>query len=845
VITFAVFQSARPRLAVARATLGGAFSHNRGRMLLSVLALALGVALGFAVALINEAAIGEFAGGIATMSGTADLEVRGPRAGFDEMFFARLAGDPDIAVASPVVEVDARIQGRDDALTILGVDAFRAGAVTPALLPSAADPLDVLRPDAIFLSPAAAAWLSAGPGDVIAVQAGLHDVTLTVAGLLDAPASQRYAVMDIAATQDHFARAGRVTRVDLRVRPGVDVATLRVRWQRDLPAGVAIERPQARADAGTRLSRAYRVNLNVLALVALFTGGLLVFSTQALMVVRRRAQFALLRALGLPRRQLLLLLLVEGGLVGVVGSLLGICAGYGFAAAAMRIFGGDLGAGFFHGVPPSITMDPVAALGFGALGVATATLGCLLPALEAARAAPAAALKAGDEQAAFGPRHRAWPGAFLVVAGALSALLPPVRELPLFGYLAIALMLFGTLLLMPRLCTALLAFAGNPRAVPAALALDQLRGTPGQTTVSLATIVASVSLMVSMAIMVASFRQSLDDWLAQVLPADVYVRSGTAGDSAYFSAEEQNLFATVPGIARVEFLRVQSLLFDPALPRVVLLARDLRADDPARALPLVGEAHPTREGDPPAVWISEAVADRHGYTPGQRIALPIDGRSLPFIVGGIWRDYARQQGAIVLDRAVYSRLTGDTAANDAALWLGNGVRSDDVQRALEDRLGRREALGFTTSGTIRAISLNVFDRTFAVTYALEAAAVGIGLVGLSSSFGALAFARRREFGMLRHLGLTRRQIGAMLATEGLTISGIGLSAGLGLGWLMSLVLIFVVNRQSFHWSMALHVPWQALGTLAIALLVFATLTTLASARYAMGDDVIRTVKDDW
>ena len=199
----------------------------------------------------------------------------------------------------------------------------------------------------------------------------------------------------------------------------------------------------------------------------------------------------------------------------------------------------------------------------------------------------------------------------------------------------------------------------------------------------------------------------------------------------------------------------------------------------------------------------------------------------------------------MLDRAVYARLSGDTAANDAALWLGKGVRSDDVQRALEDRLGHRGPLAFTTSGSIRAISLNVFDRTFAVTYALEAAAVGIGLVGLSSSFGALAFARRREFGMLRHIGLTRRQIAGMLATEGLTISGVGLSAGLGLGWLMSLVLIFVVNRQSFHWSMALHVPWQALGMLAAALLVFATLTTLASARYAMGDDVIRTVKDDW
>jgi putative ABC transport system permease protein len=132
-----------------------------------------------------------------------------------------------------------------------------------------------------------------------------------------------------------------------------------------------------------------------------------------------------------------------------------------------------------------------------------------------------------------------------------------------------------------------------------------------------------------------------------------------------------------------------------------------------------------------------------------------------------------------------------------------------------------------------------------VTYALEAAAVGIGLVGLSSSFGALVFARRREFGMLRHVGLTRRQIAGMLATEGLVVSGIGLIVGLALGWLMSLILIFVVNRQSFHWSMELHIPWLPLLALGFALLLLATVTTLLSARSAMSGNVVRAVKDDW
>ena len=832
-------------VSIMRATLGGALQGNRGRLLLSILSIALGVALGYAVQLVNQAAISEFAGGIATLSGSADLEVRGPRSGFDELTFVALAQDPDIAVASPVVEVDARIKGRDDALTVFGVDAFRAGEITPALLPNAVDPLDVLRPDTVFLSTAAAAWLPAQTGDTVTIQAGLRDVTLKVAGMVSSPSSQRYAVMDIAAVQEQFERIGRVTRIDLRVRPGVDTAALRTRLQAGLPPGTTIAAPQERVDSTARMTRAYRVNLNVLALVALFTGGLLVFSTQALSVVRRRAQFALLRTLGLAGRRLVMLLLVEGAFVGVVGSLLGLIAGYVLATAAMRIFGGDLGAGFFHGIAPAVAIEPIAAVIFGALGVLVAVLGSLLPALEAARASPAAALKAGDEQSAFRPLRHVWPGVALLTAGALGSLLPPVMGLPLFGYLAIALLLLGTLLLMPKIAAILLARLPSPRNVPVKLAFDQLRGAPGQAAASLTTIVASVSLMVSMAIMVASFRQSLDDWLVRVLPADLYVRSGTAGDSAYFTASDQGKFVGLPGVRRVDFLRVQSVLLDPKHPRIILLARDLPRDDPARALPLVAEIPVRSTRDPPPVWVSEAMVDLHGFALGRQIFLPLAGREIAFTVAGIWRDYARQQGSIVMDRALYMTLTGDTIANDAALLLETGARVEDVQRELEARAGNSGQLAFAVPAEIRAVSLHVFDRTFAVTYALEAAAVGLGLVGLSSSFGALVFARRREFGMLRHIGLTRSQIAGMLATEGLAVSTIGLVTGLMLGWLMSLILIFVVNRQSFHWSMELHIPWLTLLTLGFVLLLLATATTLVSARSAMSGNVIRAVRDDW
>ncbi len=835
-------------LAVIRAALGGAFGHNRGRLLLSVLAIALGVALGFAVALLNATAVGEFAGSMKTLSGQADLEVRGPRGGFDEALYAQLARDPDVAVASPVVEVDARIMGRDSALRIHGADAFRAATITPALVGAADDPLDLLRPDVVFLSPAAAAWLGVATGDTIVVQAGLRERALTVAGMLRADTGQRLAVMDIAAAQDTFARAGSLSRIDLRLRPGVDVRTTQARLARGAPPGVAVQTPDDNVATATRMSRAYRVNLNVLALVALFTGGVLVFSTQALAVARRRAQFALLRTLGLTRSRLVRLLLLEGALIGSIGATAGLAGGYVLAVIGLRVFGSDLGAGFYRGAAAQISVDPMAAFVFGALGILAAILASVLPAREAARATPAAALKSADSEQAFVRLPNAWPGLSLLAAGAATTVLPPVAGLPLPGYLAIAMLLLGTLLLLPRIAALAFAVIGTPRAVPAALAFAQLRGAPGATSVSLAAIVASVSLMVSMAIMVASFRQSLDDWLANILPADVYVRAGSTGDTAFFSVDEQRALAAIEGVARIEFQRVQNVILDPAQPRVTLLARDLPAGEPGRALPLVGEAmatEATRGGGLPPVWVSEAVVDLYGFDRGARIDLPLAGRTHRFVVAGVWRDYARQSGALVIERATYGRLTGDALANDAAVWLAGGASPESFRAALAARLPDAPRLALSTPGEVRTLSLQIFDRTFAVTYALETAAVIIGLVGLSSSFGALVLARKREFGMLRHLGLTRRQVALMLTSEGLTVSGVGLGVGLLLGFVMSLILIFVVNRQSFHWGMTLHVPWLALATLALGLLLLAVATTLASARQALTVDVVRAVKDDW
>lgn len=825
----------------------GSLARRRAATLFSFAAIVLGVALGMAVQAVHQAALSEFGRGMRTLAGVADLQVVGPRGGFDEGLYPILARRPEVARASPVLEIQTERVGSTDALRILGLDIFALAEVAPALLPRPAesgertDRLAVLAEDSLFLSAAAQGALGVAPGDRLALYAGSRTVELRLAGDLPGdPDDRRLAVMDIAAAQQAFGQLGRLTRIDLALAAGIDPERARAALQTLLPAGVQLEAPEAAADQAASLSRAYRVNLGMLAAVALLTGGFLVFSAQALAVVRRRSELAFLRAIGLARRQLFGWLLAEGALVGLAGGMVGVALGHALAWGLLTLLGGDLGAGFFAGLAPRLVFDPWSSAFYALLGVVAGTAGAWLPAREAASVAPARALKAGDDAAPLAGSGRAWPGLAVLAVSLPACLLPPFDGLPVGGYLAIACLLAGGVMLLPRLA-ALLARAIPPRGpVPVRLAAARLGAAPGHAVVAAAGVLASVALAAAMAIMVASFRDSVDAWLAQVLPADLYLRAGRV-QSGTLDPDLQSRLAAVPGVAQLQFTRRETLRLAPGQLPLELLARPISAD--GHELPLVGRARPVPAGTT-AIWISEAVRDLRGWRTGDRVALPLAGRSVPVQVAGIWRDYARQGGTLMLDLADYRRLTGDHTAQDAAIWLAPGADAPGVAAASKSAAAAG-ALEVAFTGEIRARSLQVFDRTFAVTYLLEAAAVVIGLAGVAASFAALAAARRREFGMLRHLGLTRRQIGWMLALEGATAAGLGVLGGLATGGAMALVLIEVVNRQSFHWGMDLHVPWTSLAWFAGALLALAALAAVLAGRQAMRQGAVLAVREDW
>ena len=832
---------------VWRILLRSQLREQPGRLALNVLTIALGVALASAIFMVNSAALAEFTGATRRLVGDADVIVRGPAGGFAEGLFAQLARDPAVAVASPVVEIDAAIAGRTDTLQVIGLDPFRAGALQPALVAGLAGATGALfRPDSIVLSAAAAAAAALKAGDTLTVIVGNRPRRLRVAAVMPQSSySQPLGLMDIASAQWLFGWIGRLNRIDLRLADGAKASAFRAALAGRLPAGVFTVAPGTEINRAANVTRAYRVNLNMLALIALWTGAFFVFSTQSLSVLRRRGSLALLRALGVTRGELERALAAEGALVGAIGALLGIAGGALLASGMLRVLAGDLGNGQLRVAGAALDWQPWALAGFFGVGVLVSAAGAWVPARAAARLPPALALKGGAADTGATARIGWRLGCALGAVGLVLAWLPPVGHLPLFGYASIAALLFGAVALVPAASVALLRVVPRTGRVTLDTAVAQLRDNVGVATLSLASIIVSFSLMVAMAIMVHSFRQSFTHWLDKLLPADIEMRVPPNNDTAYFSPGEQRRIAATPGIARIEFRRTLQVALDDRHAPVTLIARDISPATAARVLPILRQTRRTLPQDPPPVWVSEAMVDLYGAEPGNRLTLPLGGRWRPFTVAGVWRDYARSTGAVVVGRAAYVAATGDRTATEASLWLAPGYRANGVRQAIRRRLGAADAVQITTSTTVRARSLRIFDRAFTITYALEAIAVLIGLAGIAFAIGSTAIARRAEFGLLRHIGMRRAQIVAMLAEEGVIMSALGVLYGLLLGFGLSLVLVFVVNRQSFDWSIDLAVPIGHLCLLGAILVAAAALTAVWSGRAAVGGDALRAVREDW
>ena len=837
--------------------IGGYARQHRLRTAVQIIAIGVGVALGYAVHLINTSALSEFSSAVRSATGQVDASITGSTSGFDDRVLEQVIAHPSVELASPRLTVTAAVldTGAPTAplLTIVGLDALRAAALSSNLVPVPArsESRFALVDDGLFLSPAALQKFRIHVGDTLRVQVTDRVVALKVMGTLPgAAAEQLIGVMDLAFAQWRLDRIGTLTRIDLKLAPGATPESVARSLQ--LPPGIALTSADTEATRVSNLSRAYRINMSVLALVALFTGAFLVLSLQAQATVARRSQLAFLRVAGVTARQVQSLLIGEALVLGAAGSALGLALGAGLATVSLQLLGGDLGSGVFSGTQPHVQYSIAPFAGFFALGIAASIAGSWLPARDAARTSPALALKAGAEEDAYRPLGRAWPGLLLLGLAAMLAVMPAVNGIPLFGYAAVAAMLIGAIALQTRIARSVFEPLSRylQRSKTAAtsptllLAVTRIAQAPSFAAIGMAGIVTSFALMIAMATMVASFRNSVDDWLTRVLPAQLYVRAAPGASTAYFSAADIERIKSHPGVERAEFSRATRLQLDPKRAQVTLTARHIEIANPGATLPLTGAVAAWTPSMPPPIWVTEPMVDLYAMRVGSVVELPLAGGLQPFTVAGVWRDYARQFGAIAIRISDYQALTGDTTLTDAGIWLKSGFVASRVIADLRAKI-ESPAAEFTETGEIRQISLRIFDRSFAVTYVLEIAAIVIGLIGIAATFSSQAIARTREFGMLRHIGLTRRQILQMLALEGALLTALAIAMGLLTGLAVSIVLIEVINPQSFNWTMDFNAPQGLIAALMLALMTAAVATAVLAGRRAVSIDAVRAVSEDW
>lgn len=842
-----------------------AWRDHPGRVILAIVAVMLGVALAFGVHLLNGAALAEFARAARSIDGQPDLVLRARTGALDDADLADLLNRPGVAAANPVVEavalwpgqsVQGMQAGRTLSIRLIGLDplallASAAGSrpLAPELIPQVqGGAAALLAAGTVHLNAAAQARLAPGaktlklripqPGG-----APTRDVELNVGGRI-AAGNTPLGVLDVADAQDLFGRLGTLDRIDVQLDAGIDVAA----WAAALPTRWQAKPPDDEVARLADLTRAYRINLGLLALMALFTGSFLVYAVLSLATAQRLPQWALVGVLGVSARMRWRLILIEGGVIGIIGTALGLLLGVGLAAGALKLMGSDLG---LHGASDSsvglLLNQPLLmpALAYAALGLAAALVAALAPALTVRRIAPALVLKGLGL-----PASQVLPapaGLALLGLGTALAWLPPLpNEVPVAAYASMLCLLLGGLALVPALVrglTALLALL--PAGALLLLARERSRDQATEARRSLAGVLVALALAVAMTVMIGSFRESLERWLDEALPADLYLRSTLRGADGLPTPLAPQLLAALhdlPSLARSAQQRTARLRLAPGADPLALTARELDTG----MLPLMERWEGARAPDALPVWVNEAARDREGLKPGHVFTAELmdSSRTVKLQVQGTWRDYSRQSGALWIALADYRRASGDTTATEAALWLAPGASLDAARAAVRAAAPNADDIEMAAAGELRTLSLKIFDRSFAITVWLQAVALAVGLFGVIASQSAQALARRREFGLLRHLGLSKRQLMRLLFIEAGLQGGAGAMAGLALGLGLSAVLVFVVNPQSFHWSMEMHLPAARLAALVGLAFAAAVGASLLAGRRALGTDAIRAVRED-
>ncbi len=831
-------------------------AQDRLRSCAAVLGVALGVGVVVAVQAANTSSYLGFESAVESVAGKTSLEIVGQGGPLDELNLLKLDWLRKFGRLSPVIEGDAQVEvprNAPETIRILGVDIlhdrlFRDYHILEFSArrqePSSGELLDLLLdPHSIILTEKFASRHGLGVGSSVALTIGDKSRTFVVRGLLtdEGPARTldgNFALLDIAAAQLAFNRIHRIDRIDVRLDPTVQVDDAERSIAAHLPPGLAVQRPEQRGREVEKMLAAFHFNLAALSHVSLLVGLFLIYNTISTSVIARRVEIGMLRALGCTRKQILALFLSEAATLAVAGCSAGLVFGRFLAGAATRLTSATVSALYISAAaaPPALTLHEIL-LAF-ASAVPLSLLAALIPAAEAARAQPMDAVNdrpPGEKGAMRHGRQLSLAFLFLAAAG-LMTLLKPVYGLPIFGYGAAISLMFATVFLVSLVLLSLGKIGKRPLTrlfgVEGLLANANLTGTMRRIAVSVSALAVSLAMMVAIAVMIASFRETVVAWVGQILKADLYLRPATRSDLAAragISPEVLKLAADLPGVLAIDRLRRQDEPFEGGTITVgagdfsVLLDYgNLEFESPGNARDALSRAIGSDE-----VAVTESFALKHARRVGDIVSLPTPSGPAPFRIVAIYYDYSNDRGLAVMDWSTFERHFGTLPPTSLAIYLRPGVAASAARDELIAALGGRYRVLIYTNAALRAEILRIFDDTFAITYALEAVAIVIAILGVASTLLALILERKRDLSILRLIGAGRRQIQKMIVIEAGLIGLVSQSVGVAVGILLAVVLIYVVNVQSFGWPIQFHLP--AVFLLRSSLLI--VLTTVLSGLY--------------
>jgi putative ABC transport system permease protein len=819
---------------------------------LTVFGAALGVASVVSIQLINANAIGAFAAGVRAVSGDAGLSVLGQGPTLAEGLLAEVLAEPGVTAAWPLYRVNVALAGHPGVfLEVVGTDFFAPHGVPWREEPR--DPGEALRqPGWVAVTPALAARLGWRVGDRVEVTSGSRRVSLHVGALVDwrrrsAGASERLALMDIAQAQGLLGRRGHVQQIDVRVAPGVEPTGLAARLRARLGPGARVLTPADREVQAAGLLGAFRLNLTALSLISLFVGLFLVHEATAAMLVRRRAEFGLLRALGATRRQVLGLVLGEVVALGLLGVAAGVPLGYRVAAANVEVVSATLTNLYLLEAIESLEL-PRRVVGLAALiGVGGALAGGLVPALDLARRSPTGLLAAFTVHATARSLARPLALAGLAVLGLAGGWFWTLgRGWQPAGFVLGVALLVALPLVTPALVASAAAGA-RVRGFGLGYSVRRLATRLQTTSFAVASLAIAVSMLVGITLLIGSFRRTLEVWVASTVRADIYVSTESWARGGIDATLEPGLVEALrshPEVSHVDRLRRHSAHLGDR--RIAVAGVDMTLPGREERFPLLTgprDEAVRRVREAGAVLVSEPLARKAGVWAGDRIRLTVSDGPQEFEVAGVYADYSTEAGVVAMDLGTLAARFGPGPLHSVALYLRPGADPETVIEALRARAGAAP-LVFRSNRRLRQEVFTIFDQTFAVTRLLQAMALLIAVAGITLTLLVLARERMAELALYRALGATRGQLFAHFVGKGLGMAGLAVVLGVAGGVVLAGILVLVINRAYFGWTIQVYWPWRAVLEQLAAIVAAALVASLYPALRASATPATELARED-